>query len=418
VTFGVLHPVILLPAVLASADSAAQRAVVAHELHHVARRDWTWVIAEEVVRSIFWFHPAIWWLISRVQLARETVVDELSILTTNARRAYLDALLAFADDTGLASTPAFSARRHLFHRVLLLSKEGNMSSSRIALASCVLVAALGAGSWGAVRAFPLASIAVVPDVAPQPSGARDAAIQQAVLLWNKAQKDTSLSRDERLTLLRRGIEEADRALNTNPNDRDALIWKSVMLRLSATLTDHGEARALMTREADELRDKAIEQDKQSSSQPAARTTPGQLPPPPPPPQQPTREMPPPPPPPPPASADSQGVEPPMPAEFKAALDRLKPVRLGKGVAPPPAMKKSVKAAYPDEARAARIQGEVLLETIIDAEGKVAAVRVTRSVPGLDEAAVDAAWRWEFTPALLNGRPTPVLMTMVMNFALK
>jgi TonB family protein len=97
---------------------------------------------------------------------------------------------------------------------------------------------------------------------------------------------------------------------------------------------------------------------------------------------------------------------------------LKPVRLGKNVAPPPAAKKSVKAAYPEEARAARIQGEVLLETIIDAEGKVAAVRVTRSVPGLDEAAVDAAWRWEFTPALLNGRPTPVLMTMVMNFALK
>ena len=130
----------LLPIALKSADAAAQRAVVAHELHHVKRRDWGWVVAEEIVRSVFWFHPAMWWLVSRVQLARETVVDELSILATNARRTYLDTLLAFADDTGLASSPAFSARRHLFHRVMLLSKEGEMSSIRVAVASCVLIA--------------------------------------------------------------------------------------------------------------------------------------------------------------------------------------------------------------------------------------------------------------------------------------
>ena len=109
--------------------------MVAHELHHVKRRDWGWVVGEELVRSVFWFHPAMWWLVSRVQLARETVVDELSILATNARRTYLDTLLAFADDSGLASSPAFSARRHLFHRVMLLSKEGEMSSIRVALGS-------------------------------------------------------------------------------------------------------------------------------------------------------------------------------------------------------------------------------------------------------------------------------------------
>src|SRR5262249_15371307 len=160
VTFGGLRAVVLLPVSLRDADESARRAVVAHELHHVKRRDWPVVIAEEVVGSVFWFHPAMWWLVSRVQLARETVVDELSILTTNARRAYLDTLLAFADDTGLASTPAFSARRHLFHRVMLLSKEGNMSSSRIAFASCVLVVALGTGAWGAVHAFPLSTTTV------------------------------------------------------------------------------------------------------------------------------------------------------------------------------------------------------------------------------------------------------------------
>src|SRR5215471_1982456 len=173
VTFGVLRPVVLLPIALKSVDGAAQRAVVAHELHHVKRRDWLWVVTEEVVRSLLWFHPAVWWLISRVQLAREIVVDELTILTTNARRAYLDTLLAFADDTGLQSTPAFSARRHLFHRVMLLSREEGMSSIRIAAASCVLAVALGLGSWGAVQAFPLYAAVQLPPPPPPPPPSGD-----------------------------------------------------------------------------------------------------------------------------------------------------------------------------------------------------------------------------------------------------
>jgi TonB family protein len=418
VTFGILRPVVLLPAAVASADFPSQRAVVAHELHHVKRGDWGWLIGEEFVRSVFWFHPAVWWLISRVQLARETVVDELSILTTNARRAYLDALLAFADDIGFVSTPAFSARRHLFHRVMLLSKEGNMSSSKIALAACALVAALGAGSWGVVRAFPLASVVVVPDVAPRPVEARDAAIRQAALLYQQAQNNTSLARGDRAELLRKGIEEADHALTMDPSNRDALVWKGLMLRLSATLADRGEARALMTHEADQLRDKTIAIEKQAPSRNLPRSPDQYIPPPPPPPPPSSHEMAPPPPPPPPPMSAVQATEPPMPAEFKAALDRLKPIHIGKGVGVPAAAMKSVKAMYPEEARAAHTTGEVTLEAIVDADGKVAAVRVIRSVPGLDEAAMDAARLWEFKPATLNGTPTPVLLQMVMTFNLK
>jgi len=116
--------------------------------------------------------------------------------------------------------------------------------------------------------------------------------------------------------------------------------------------------------------------------------------------------------------NAQADEPPMPAEFKATLERLHPIRLGKGVPSPTQTTKSVRAEYPSDARAAGIQGTVQLETIIDADGKVATVRVVHSIPGLDEAAIEAAKQWEFTPPLLNGVPTPVLVTMVMNFTLK
>ena len=80
VTFGLIRPVVASAGCPEVGRPRRAVAVIAHELHHVRRRDWGWVVVEELIRSVFWFHPAMWWLISRVQLARETVVDELSIL--------------------------------------------------------------------------------------------------------------------------------------------------------------------------------------------------------------------------------------------------------------------------------------------------------------------------------------------------
>ena len=327
VTFGVVDPIVLLPLALKAVDRGAQRAVIAHELHHVRRRDWAWVMVEEIVRSAFWFHPAMWWLTSRVQLARETVVDELSILSTNARRTYLDALLAFADDTGLASSPAFSARRHLFHRVMLLSKENQMSSIRIAVGSCVLVAALGAGTWGVAQAFPLHSVMITAAAA----------------------------------------ETAAPSVAVPP----------------ASSPSHAEA-----------------QDKQP-------------PPPPPPPPKPVaqqRTMPPPPPPPPPPPA--------MPAAFKQALEDLKPLRLPSGSKVSPVLVYEVKATYPPEARARKLEGTVTVEAIVDTTGNVYEAMVVESIDGLDQAALDAVKQWRFQPALLNGEPVAVVCSIEISFRLK
>jgi len=70
VTFGLFKPVVLLPMSIRTLPPPIRRAVVAHELWHVRRRDWAWVVLEEVVRAAFWFHPAMWWLIGRVQATR------------------------------------------------------------------------------------------------------------------------------------------------------------------------------------------------------------------------------------------------------------------------------------------------------------------------------------------------------------
>src|SRR5207247_2246810 len=105
------------------------------------------------------------------------------------------------------------------------------------------------------------------------------------------------------------------------------------------------------------------------------------------------------------------VEPPPPPPVVA------PVRLHSGIRPP---QKIVDATpeYPAPARAARIQGLVIVEATIDARGNVVEARILRSRPFLDDAALDAVRRWKYTPALLSGVPVPVIMTVALNFQLQ
>jgi len=61
---------------------------------------------------------------------------------------------------------------------------------------------------------------------------------------------------------------------------------------------------------------------------------------------------------------------------------------------------------------------VIIEATIDERGNVTAARVLRSAPLLDDAALAAVRQWKFTPALLNGEPIPVVMTVTVNFLLQ
>ena len=93
------------------------------------------------------------------------------------------------------------------------------------------------------------------------------------------------------------------------------------------------------------------------------------------------------------------------------------IRVG-GNMPPPTKVKNVAPVYPPLAESARVQGVVILETIVGADGKVQDARVLRSIPLLDQAALDAVKQWEFTPTMLNGSPVPIVMTVTVQFTLQ
>ena len=94
-----------------------------------------------------------------------------------------------------------------------------------------------------------------------------------------------------------------------------------------------------------------------------------------------------------------------------------PVRVGGNIKTPTKIKDR-KPVYPPIAQSARVQGVVIIEATIGANGKVQDAKVLRSIPLLDAAALDAVREWEFTPTTLNGQPVPVIMTVTVNFTLQ
>jgi protein TonB len=92
------------------------------------------------------------------------------------------------------------------------------------------------------------------------------------------------------------------------------------------------------------------------------------------------------------------------------------VRVGQGVREPKKIV-DVRPVYPPIALSVKVQGSVILEAVINERGSVERIRVLRSIPLLDPAAIAAVQAWRYTPTTLNGVPVSVLMTITINFTL-
>jgi TonB family protein len=572
VTFGLRAPVVIVPPGFTSLDPLQQRAVACHELLHVKRQDWLRACGDEVVRSLLWFHPGIWWLVEQVHLTTEQTIDREVVALVGDRRSYLRALLKLAESgAGPRLQPAacFLDHGHLRQRVAMLMEEASMSRVRLVASLVFVLAVLAAGAWWSVSAFPLrgapAALAASPEapvaplsaspvgggvstpapvatnqppppappvppaaapappappappqqatrpgVATAPTGAmpdeatlkrniqlnpkdltnyyvlgmvyeksgdlvKAAATYEAAIkavpsdmnaylqatgfysrtgnfdkvvetlnrlialnpqnpvpyytkssyLWEKAYRGTNLSAGQKLTYLQGGLQAVDRAIALNPEFYEALTYKNLLLRSQALLETDPDVQTTLLAEADNLRNRAVEirmarQDAgvPTETYPAPKVAAGTgslvayaaAPPPPPPP---------PAPPAPPAKAGAGAPAPPNapppPPPPLGPDGTMAPVRVGGSIQPPTKLV-DAKPVYPEELRAARISGVVIVEALIGEDGKVRDVKILRGIPMLDQAAIDAVKQWEFTPTRLNGVAVPVIMTATVNFS--
>jgi hypothetical protein len=123
--FGVRRPTLVLPAAFAEAFTPdQQRAVLAHELGHLAAHDPAWQLLAEVVTAALWWHPLAWWARRQLVQACEAAADEVTLAVPDGPGLLAESLVALGrrlvEPTVPGSLAAAGSRSPLNRRVEVL----------------------------------------------------------------------------------------------------------------------------------------------------------------------------------------------------------------------------------------------------------------------------------------------------------
>lgn len=165
-TWGIFHPVILLPGEADGWDAERRRVVLAHELAHVRRWDALTQWIAHVSLVVYWFNPLVWMAVRKLREEREHACDDAVLEIGTAPADYADHLLTIVRSLGSAPGPAAAlamARRSQFEGRLLaildnavrrngVSRAAALATSAAALACLVPLAAMRPADRAAVAA--------------------------------------------------------------------------------------------------------------------------------------------------------------------------------------------------------------------------------------------------------------------------
>ena len=436
VTFGLREPTILLPPEFLSVSRGAQEAIACHELAHVRRRDWVAAMSEELVRAALWFHPAVWWLLGEIRLAREQTVDRQVLSMTAAREQYVSALLAAAAghwQPDLAPAPSFLRMTHLAQRVDLMMKEISMSKRRLFSSLAAICGALVLTARFTIVLFPISAPAqevVKGDAnllhrAPvfYPADALQKGIRGTVVV-EATLNDRGVVTDARVisgpdplrkAALRSVLDwhyaagaasPVEIAIDFKPSDNQRPAATAVAppippgvvknIRYLGLTPQVREAvdSALPVHEGDTYSSDVLDRVRQALHGVDEHLN----------------------------VAHQRLTSSQSPAEYAlqisyAAASAPQRIRVGGNVQAAQVIS-NPKPVYPPEAKLARIQGKVRLNVIIGKEGAVQDVQVESGDPALTEVAAEAVRQWVYKPTLLNGQPVEVATVVDVNFTLR
>lgn len=180
---GWIRPVVVLPAAaILNLTPEQLEAVLAHELAHLRRYDDFVNIAQSVMETLFFYHPAVWWISSRIRHERELCCDDLAVRASGNALCYARALASLErmriGSSGLAIAalgPSASSLEYRIHRIVEADKRDARPSAlpgiaAFALAACCL----------AIYSAPVRGSAPLPPVIDYPEVARSYGIQGLV----------------------------------------------------------------------------------------------------------------------------------------------------------------------------------------------------------------------------------------------
>lgn len=157
--FGIFKPVLILPAGITARLTPTQlEAVIAHELCHVRRRDNLTAAIHMIVETIFWFHPLVWWIRTRLIVERERACDEHVVQVVGDPQIYAEGILSVCKlyvETGFACASGITGgdlKRRIQRIMARRSACGLGLTGKALLATAAAIAVAGPFMVGLVTA--------------------------------------------------------------------------------------------------------------------------------------------------------------------------------------------------------------------------------------------------------------------------
>ena len=372
-TWGILRPLILLPSTAAEWSEVRRRVVLAHELAHIGRRDWLSQVCAELARALYWFHPLVWMAAERLRQESECACDDSVLNAGFLPFEYANQLLELARDfqhSRSAWSPALGiARPSNLERRFVAMLTPSVNRRGLSLQSRFVTALLATALLLPLAVLRLPAQNVSGKFSGTIKDVSGAGVSNAtVVLAGKQTKAVEMTTSDASGNF------AFKSLPTGEYEMKVLKRGFDEYRAPLLLLQPGRdesqvvtlAIAAITDEVDVVPEGTVKPltPTGTSGKPARLRVGGEI-------------------------------------EAAKRTNLIHPV-------------------YPESARAAGIQGTVILHAVIGMEGTPLSLRVMNHDidPDLARAAVEAVNQWRYQPTLLNGNPIEIDTTIMVNFKLQ
>lgn len=380
-TWGIVRPRILVPAGAMEWSADRRRAVLSHELAHIARHDWLVQICAELARSLYWFHPLVWFATASLRNESERACDDAVLNGGIDASDYANQLLDLARTLksahrGWSAALAIARPTNLERRFIAMLNptlnRGGLSPGTRLLARITALCLL----------LPLAALRLPgQNFSGKFTGtifdASGAAIPNATIIVTSHKENTlpDVYRKVEMTTSNAEGNFIFRALPTGEYEMKVVKPGFKVYRASQIMLEPGRDLQLTARLEIGILTESVDVQAEGSAK---------------------------------AKPSAETGEKPKPTR----------IRIGGNVEVAKVLTK-VQPIYPESAKAAGAQGSVVLHAIVSKDGRPLSVEVLNSQidPELARAAVEAVNQWRFQPTLLNGEPVEIDTTITVNFKL-
>jgi TonB family protein len=376
-TWGVLQSKVIVPADALGWPRERVRAVLAHEIAHVRRRDWLVQIAAEVLRCVYWFNPLVWIACRRIRLEAEQAADEAVLESGVDGVEYAVHLLTVARTFAShrrrwTPAPAIVRPSTLERRVgAMLNTSIDRSPMNRSVRAVIVIALFGAAAAIAAAQGPFASFS--GSILDAMNGTLVNATLQLTNAANQSRYEVKSDTAGRFEFV--GLPPGEYAL-------EAKFPGFAILRGTLSVSGQNLQRDLVLK-VGSLEETVTVRAGQSAAAVRVDASRERL-----------------------SDAAKRAL---------ASPGECKPSAAG-GTLRQPAKLDDIRPQYPRHLEDAKVGGTVVLEGVIGTDGTMKDVRVVKPAhPDLDAAAVDALRQWRFSETLLNCVPVDVTMTATMRF---